>query len=98
MDWNDTIIVTMLKDKARMVVPRSVIRGLTSAKKRDYTADKDIEHTVLTVEAEWAHSAGFDLKWTSSKETTIALELDMDIKVVLGMLRGDKAAEVLYGN
>lgn len=98
IDWNDTIVITFFKDKNKLVVPKSAIRSLGTQRKRDYSKPNNDEYevTVLIVDSEWAYNAGMDFARVSARQDHISLEVDMDLKAVLGLLRGDKAAEVLF--
>ena len=97
MDWKETILVKT-KDKKSIVIPKSVIKFLGTNIERDYGGGeaKDLEVTIIHVDLEWARSTGMDAKYSDIKDTVLGLKLDMDLKVVLGLMRGDKAAEVLF--
>jgi len=99
MDWNDTIIVTLQGDrKGKAVIPRSVVKGVTSTTKRDYSGSAaiDKEITLLHVSTDFAEAIGIELKYINKGDATVAIECETPLKIVLGMLRGDKAAEVLF--
>ncbi len=96
MDWNDTIILKT-KDNKRLVTPRSVIKFVGTVQKRDYSrTPNEYECTVVHLDIDWAYSAGIDARYSDIRDKVVGLELDMDLNVVLGLLRGDKAAEVLF--
>lgn len=97
-DWNDAITLVMKKGKQKFVVPRAVIKYLGSKHDRDYSGGvaKDIEVTVVHLDLEWAKGAGICVQHSDLRDTCVGLDLDMDFKVVLGLLRGDKAAEILF--
>lgn len=99
MDWNDTIIVTLQGDrKGKAVIPRTVVKAVSSTTKRDYSgsAVTDKEITLLHVDTEFAEALSIELKYIHKDDKTIAIECETPLKIVLGMLRGDKAAEVLF--
>jgi len=97
MDWNDCILLKT-KDKKTMVVPRSAIKYAGSRTERNYSTSepKEFEQTVVHIEIEWALNAGLDVKYSQIRDKVVGLDLDMELKVLLGLLRGDKAAEVLF--
>lgn len=97
IDWNDTITVKT-KDKKTSVIPRSVIQYLGTIIERDYNSGgaQDVEVTVMHVDIDWAVKAGVDVRYSEVRDKIVGIKLDMDLKVVLGLLRGDKAAEVLF--
>lgn len=99
MDWNDTIIVTLHADKlGKLVIPRSVVKGVSTKTKRDYSGGSatDKELCIIHVCIEWANSVGMNISYAQKHETIYQLEVDTDFKIVLALLRGDKAAEVLF--
>lgn len=99
MDWNDTIIVTLHADKlGKLVIPRSVVKGVSTRTKRDYTggAATDKEICLVHVCIAWASSVGMNISYAQKHETVIQLEVDTDFKIVLDLLRGSKAAEILF--
>lgn len=99
IDWNDTITVTLHKDKhGKIVIPKSVIKGLSSKTKTNYGATPPSEDslTIIHVDINWADAVGIDLRYAHKRELTVALEVDTDLKIVLALLRGDVAAEVLF--
>lgn len=99
MDWKDTIIVTLQGDrKGKAVIPRTVVKAVTTTIKRDYsgTAATDKEICILHVDVEYAEAIGMDLRRSSKHEKTVGIEVETDIKIVLALLRGDPAAEILF--
>lgn len=99
MDWTDTIIVPLAGDKkGKLVIPRIAVVGLSSKIKRDYSGGTatDKEVTVLHLDIKYATQLGIDLTYAQAKDSVVALDLDLDLKIVLALLRGDKAAEVLF--
>lgn len=97
IDWNDTIVL-INKKKGKIAVPRSVIKYLGTKPDRDYSSGdaKDIETAYIHVDLKWAKTVGINIMHYSLRDECVELELGMDFKIVLGLLRGDKAAEVLF--
>lgn len=97
IDWNDTITVKT-KDKKTSVIPRSAVQYRGTVHERDYSdgQGKDIEVTVIHVSIDWALASGVDCRHSDVRDKCIGIKLDMDLKIVLGLLRGSKAAETLF--
>lgn len=99
MDWNDTIIVTLHGDrKGKAVIPRTVVKAVSSTTKRDYSGSSatDKEITLLHVDTDFAEAIGIELKYIHKDDKTIAIECETPLKIVLELLRGSVTAEVLF--
>ncbi len=95
-NWNDTVTLKT-KDKKKIVVPRTVIKYVGSVIEKDYSNGvQEFDVTIIHVDIEWALNAGLDARYSDIKDKVLGIKLDMELKLVLGLLRGDKAAEVLF--
>lgn len=97
IDFKDCITFNH-KDGGRIAIPRKSILSVRTKKERDYSATPtaDVEVTQLFIELATAELLGFNMNHVHHKDIGVYVPITDKYELVLGILRGDKAIEVLF--
>lgn len=98
MDFNDSIILTFGKNrKGKFVIGKKDILGMFTAVERNYTTSSDEEKTFIRITFEIADLIGLDPRHSYREQKHCDVQIEEELAVVLGLVRGSKSAEVLFG-
>lgn len=100
MNYNDAIILTC--DKTKFMIERGRVLNVYSRKESDYsTNNQEIEKTYIVVDFKTLQELALPMPSRYSSHSPdflglVTIPVQEPFKIVLGLLRGDKAAEVLF--
>jgi len=107
MNFKSSITVTLSDNNTKLLIPKEVINTIKQVSERDYSA-KDAsgdypfkKHTVISLAGDFAMKSGLapDAMYKDAylgKQVSLDLKITEDFTIMCGLLKGDKAAEVLF--
>jgi len=97
IDWTDCITFKT-KEGGRIGIPRASIMSVKTKMEKDYSAtpmcDREVTH--LFVQIEVAELLGIDVDRQERKAIGVFIPVGNKYEIVMGIMRGDKAVEVLF--
>ena len=98
INWADCITF-QTKEGGRVSIPRAAILSVKTKLEKDYSGgapypDREITHLYIQIDV--AELLGVDIDRTHRKDIGIFYPVGNKFELVMGMLRGDKAVEVLF--
>lgn len=100
MNYNDAIILTC--DKSKFLIERGRVLNVYSRKESNYsTNNQEVENTYIAVDFKTCQELALPLTNRYQHHSPdmlgiVTIQVQEPFKIVLGLLRGDKAAEVLF--
>lgn len=104
MDFKDCIIFkthgsgSTHNEGGRIAIPRTSILSICTKTVRNYSASTDEEVTHLFVTIDIAEKLGYTTESLRRKDKGVFIPIGDRFEIALGILRGDKAVEVLFGD
>jgi hypothetical protein len=99
MNFNNTIILEFGKSgrKGKFVIDKDMIKSIFTNIERDHAAGCDKEITFVRVNVEDAEVLGITNTYQYRNDKYVDVPVANDIKVVLGLVKGDKGMMILHG-
>lgn len=97
LDWKDCITFKTKDDKGKVAIPRASILSVCTKTEKEYsTPVRDIEVTYLFIKIETAALLGVNVERCDRSAIGVQFAVGTPYEIVMGIMRGDKAVEVLF--
>lgn len=101
MDFKDVLIFTKKDDKGKLVLPKSAILCVDTHMAKNWSKDNSPQEEItrLLIEVEYAVSVHLQARHTVFQgQVGHWIEVVEPLPIVLGMLQGSKAVDILFGD
>lgn len=89
-------LIFNIQEKGKIVIPRSVIKGLKTESKRNWSTSAIEEVTIILVDTEFAENMGINLFHHNRYLKVVPIEVTDDLLKVMGMIGASTASEILF--